>query len=106
MDIEAVIFNPLDQPVEDLPVIYGFSTLNPAGWIVGTVLSQNGVAYGMAVGRDEQDMPMKLGVQVGGLPEIHATLQGTFPDGYRMEYVWYADTATHAGLRAAIDKIS
>jgi hypothetical protein len=46
-------------------------------------------------------MPHDLGILEGTRPDRHETFRKHYPDGYRMEFVPYAEVEAHAGLKEA-----
>jgi len=96
-------FNPNGKPVEDLPVIYGFNNGGSTGWFSGVLLAADGTSLGGHVCSHEGYMPGDLGVLEGSRPDRHVTFQEHYPDGYRMDFVGYADVREHPGLKAAIE---
>lgn len=45
-----------------------------------------------------------LGIVEGSRPDRHETFQKHYPNGYRMDFVGYADVFTHPGLMAAVER--
>lgn len=98
------IFNPHNKPVEELPVIYGFNNGGSLGWFSGQLLAEDGKALGGHICSHEGYMPHDLGIADGARPDRHEVFREHFPNGYRMDFVSYAEVESHPGLKAAISK--
>lgn len=95
------VFNPHDQPLHMLPVIYGFNNGGSPGWYSGCLLASDGEGMGGHVCSNEGYMPHDLGVLEGSRPDRHEGFQKHFPDGYRMDFIPSSEVRTHEGLEAA-----
>lgn len=95
------VFNPHDKPVAELPVIYGFNNGGSTGWYSAVLIAEDGTELGGHVCSHECYMRHDLGILEGTRPDRHETFREHYPDGYRMEFVGYADVRTHEGLTAA-----
>ena len=84
---KAAIFNPHNNPVEELPVIYGFNNGGPPGWMSAVLLAEDGTYLGGHTCSSEAYMPADLGVLEGTRPDRHKDFQQHYPNGYRMEFV-------------------
>lgn len=100
--MEFAVFNPHGKPVETLPVIYGFNNGGSPGWFSGCLLAEDGTHLGGHICSHELYMPGDLGVIEGRRADRHETFRAHYPDGYRMDFVGYADVHQHSGLKAAI----
>lgn len=96
------VFNPHDRPLEELPVIYGFNNGGSSGWYNGCLLAEDGTGLGGHICSHEGYMPHDLGVIEGSRPDRHEGFQKHYPDGYRMDFVPYAEVRSHERLMAAI----
>lgn len=97
-----VVYNPLNLPVAELPIIYGFNNGGDVGWMHAALIAQDGVFLGSHVCSSEGYMPHDLGVIEGSRPDRHEEeFQKHYPNGYRMEFVGYDAVKTHAGIQAA-----
>lgn len=95
------VFNPHGNPVGDLPVIYGFNNGGPSEWLSGVLIAQDGTILGGHICSYEGYMRNDLGILEGTRPDRHETFRKHYPDGYRMDFVGYAQVGNHAGLKAA-----
>lgn len=98
---KLAIFNPNNKPVDELPIIYGFNNGGSPGWMSAVLISADGIYLGGHTCSSEVYMPADLGVLEGTRPDRHKTFREHYPDGYRMEFVRYADAKDHPGLKAA-----
>ena len=96
------VFNPLEKPLEELPVIYGFNNGGSAVWLQAVAISQDGTVLGTHICRAEGYMPSGLGMLEGTAQSRHANkYQPHHPEGYRMEFVPSESLEAHVGLQAA-----
>lgn len=100
----TVVHNPNSLPIEQLPVIYGFNNGGSTGWLAAVLLAEDGTYLGGHCCSDEGYMPHDLGILEGTRPDRHEAFRAHYPDGYRMEFVGYADVRQHPGLMAAIKR--
>lgn len=98
------VFNPHDQPVHMLPVIYGFNNGGSPGWYNACLIAESGHGMGGHVCSHEGYMYYDLGILEGSRPDRHEHFKAHYPDGYRMDFVPEADVRTHPGLEAAYQK--
>jgi hypothetical protein len=101
---KVAVFNPHGKPVESLPTIYGFNNGGSDDWWHAQLLAEDGTELGSHICSHEGYMPGDLGVLEGTRPDRHEHFRVHYPDGYRMEFVSYAQARGHAGLIAAIEK--
>lgn len=94
-------FNPALRPLEELPVIYGFNNGGGPFGFEGVLIAQDGIVLGGHACSTEAYMPHDLGILEESRPDRHETFRKHYPNGYRMEFVPYADVPDHAGLTAA-----
>jgi hypothetical protein len=99
-----VVFNPHDQPVYMLPVIYGFNNGGSPGWYSGCLIAEDGNGMGGHVCSDEGFMYADLGIIEGWRDNRHEAFRKHYPDGYRMDFVPMEEVRAHAGLEAAYNK--
>jgi hypothetical protein len=99
-----VVYNPHDQPVHMLPVIYGFNNGGSPGWYSGCLLAEDGTGLGGHVCSAEGFMYGDLGIIDGWRADRHEAFRAHYPDGYRMDFIPASDVRTHAGLDAAYQK--
>jgi hypothetical protein len=102
--METAVFNPNNRPVEELPVIYGFNNGGSPGFFMGALIAEDGEEMGGHVCSSENYMLHDLGILPGSRPDRHETFKAKFPDGYRMEFVRYADVEGHLKLNEAFQK--
>ena len=100
---KVAFFNPDDTSIEDLPVIYGFNNGGSKGRYSAVLLAEDGTGLGGHVCSSEGYMPHDLGILEGARTDRHEDFKKHYPDGYRMEFVWYADIADHAKLNIAFE---
>lgn len=98
------VYNPHDKPLEELPVIYGFNNGGSPGWFSGCLLAEDGTGLGGHICSSEGYMPHDLGVLDGSRPDRHETFRAHYPDGYRMDFVSYADADKHEALGRAFQR--
>ncbi len=99
---KLAVFNPLNKPEAELPVIYGFNNGGSPGWMDAQLLAQDGTHQGSHLCSSEAYMPADLGCLEGTASSRHEGFKTHYPEGYRMEFVGHADVPTHPGLNAAI----
>ena len=95
------IFNPHNKPLAELPVIYGFNNGGSPGLYWGELLAEDGTSLGGHACSNEGFMYGDLGILEGSRPDRHEHFRLHYPDGYRMEFISYAQIMTHPGLDAA-----
>lgn len=97
------VFNPLNKPVDELPVIYGFNNGGSSGWMSACLIAEDGTGMGGHICSHEGYMEHDLGIIEGSRPDRHKTFQEHYPDGYRMEFISgeVVRTRTHDGLERA-----
>ena len=98
------VFNPHDQPVHMLPVIYGFNNGGSPGWYSGCLLAEDGTGMGGHICSSEGYMYHDLGIVEGSRPDRHEHFKAHYPDGYRMDFVPESQVMTHPGLEAAYQR--
>lgn len=98
------VFNPHNKPVSELPIIYGFNNGGSTDWWSAVAISEDGVQLGGHCCSSEGYMPHDLGILEGTRKDRHENdYQKHYPDGYRMDFVSYADAKTHPGLQKAFE---
>ena len=100
----VAIFNPLNTPVEGLPVIYGFNNGGAEGWLSAILIAEDGTGLGGHICSSEAHMPHDLGILENTRPDRHETFRAHYPEGYRMEFVPYDAVPKHEALQAAFVK--
>lgn len=100
----VAVFNPHKKPIEELPVIYGFNNGGPSGLLEAVLIAEDGEYLGGHCCSDEAYMPADLGFLGGTHHYRYKKFRAKYPDGYRMEFVKYADLKTHVGLNNALAK--
>jgi hypothetical protein len=98
------LFNPHEKPLSELPVIYGFNNGGRPGWYDATLMAEDGEFLGGHLCSHEGYMPHDLGVLEGSSPDRHETFKQHYPEGYRMDFIGYADVDRHPGLKEAFKK--
>ena len=98
-----VVYNPLNKPIIELPVIYGFNNGGSRNWLSAVAIAEDGTELGGHVCSDEGYMPHDLGVIEGTRLDRHEKdYRPHYPNGYRMEFVRYVDIEKSRGLQAAL----
>ena len=98
------IYNPNNVPVDDLPVIYGFSN---GGSLIGglhaVAMAEDGTYLGSHICSSEGFMLGDLGINEGTRSDRHEKdYQRHYPNGYRMEFVMSPDIEGHEKLQEAL----
>ena len=102
---KAVVHNPHNKPVDELPVIFGFNNGGSPGWLDAVLIAEDGTVLGGHCCSHEDYMPHDLGILEGTRPDRHETFREHYPDGYRMQFVGYNDLKGCAPLNAALEKL-
>lgn len=102
--MKTAIYNPQNRPVDELPTIYGYNEGGRPGWLVGVLIAEDGTELGEHISFHESLMPRDLGVLEEARADRHDVFSEHYPDGYRTEFVSFADVPTHLGLSAAIHR--
>ena len=97
------VFNPHGKPIAELPVIYGFNNGGSPGWFSACLIAEDGTGLGGHICSSEGYMPHDLGILDGTRPDRHETFREHYPDGYRMDFVSYADIDKTPQLLAAFE---
>lgn len=100
---KVVVFNPHAKPMQELPVIYGFNNGGVSGWLNAVLIAEDGTDMGGHICSSEAYMPADLGI-IEGRDDRHEGFRQHYPDGYRMEFVPYANLAGHAALNLALER--
>jgi hypothetical protein len=100
---KPVVYNPLNKPVDELPVIYGFNNGGSPGWKQAVLLAEDGHCLGAHICSSEAYMPHDLGILEGTRPDRHEEFKLHYPDGYRMEFISYNDLGGHEKFNKAIE---
>ena len=98
------VFNPNGKNISELPVIYGFNNGGDVAILEAVLIAEDGIFLGGHCCSHEGYMRHDLGILEGTRPDRHETFRDHYPDGYRMDFVGYADIKDHAGLNAALGK--
>ena len=97
------VFNPLNKPKADLPVIYGFNNGGKSVWMHAQLLAEDGTPLGSHICSAECYMHHDLGILEGTRPDRHEKdFKPHYPAGYRMEFVSREEFDSHVGLKKAI----
>lgn len=100
-----VVYNPKQLPEVALPVIYGFNNGGDSRFLMAFALAEDGTVLGNHCCSEEWYMCQDLGVIEGCRMDRHKErYQIHYPEGYRMEFVRYADVPNNAALKSAITK--
>ena len=99
------VYNPLGTPVEDLPVVYGFTRGGPSGEVQGALVSEDGIYFGSHTASSEVYLPGDLEILESHFGPRHVAIRKAYPAGYRMEFVRHFDVGGHEGLRAALERL-
>jgi hypothetical protein len=97
----VAVYNPKDNYVMALPVIYGFNNGGGGDMWFAQLIAQDGTALGSHCCSHEGFMPGDLGIIEGTRPDRHEGFRRHYPDGYRMEFVPGSEVKRHAGLKEA-----
>lgn len=97
------LFNPHDKPIDELPVIYGFNAGGSPGWYRGFVITEDGVVLGTHICSAEGYMLHDLGILEGTREDRHENFREEYPDGYRMDFVPFAEVENHEKLKRALE---
>lgn len=95
------VFNPNNQPVENLPIIYGFNNGGSGEWRNAQLIAEDGKALGSHICSSEYYMWADLGILEDTRPDRHEDFKKHFPNGYRMEFISLKDVKNHPGLAQA-----
>lgn len=98
------VYNPNGEDPDDLPTIYGFNNGGSRDFLSAVLLAEDGTGLGGHACSAEGYMPHDLGVIEGSRPDRHETFREHYPNGYKMEFVGYADAFEHEGLSEAIKR--
>ena len=99
------VHNPNDEPIEKLPVIYGFNNGGGEPFLSAVLLAEDGTYLGGHACSHEGYMPHDLGCVEGSRPDRHEEVfQKHYPDGYRMEFVGMDQVQSNVGLMCAYQK--
>lgn len=99
------VFNPLNKPLSELPMIYGWNNGGSAGLLSARLIAEDGTLLGGHACSAEGYMPYDLGILEGTHPDRHEDdFKKHYPDGYRMEFLGYEAAHLHEGLAAAMKK--
>lgn len=103
--MDKAVWNPHNKPLDELPFIYGFNNGSGMGGVIGCLIAEDGTPLGSHACSHEGWMLYDLGIYEGKRPDRHKDdFQKHYPDGYRMDFVSYADVKEHSGLQAAFAK--
>jgi len=97
------VHNPLNKPIGELPVIYGFNNGGSRQFLSACLIAEDGTELGGHCCSAEGYMPHDLGILEGSRPDRHETFRQHYPDGYRMEFVGYNEYKSHDKLKAAVE---
>lgn len=100
---EFVVYNPKNEAVNKLPVIYGFNNGGSEEWCNGVLLAEDGTYLGGHICSDEGYMLHDLGILEGTQPDRHETFIKHYPKGYRMDFVSSKDVPNHIELTKAYE---
>lgn len=98
---KEAIYNPLNKPINELPVIYGFNNGGSNEWYSGVLMAQDGTFLGAHICSSENYMWHDLGILEGTRPDRHEDFKKHYPEGYRMEFVKGNQVKSHIGLMEA-----
>jgi hypothetical protein len=98
----TAFYNPLQKPIDELPIIYGFNNGGSPGWFSAVAIAEDGTYLGGHVCSSEAYMPHDLGILEGTRLDRHEKdYSKHYPDGYRMEFVPSSEIKTHEKLNEA-----
>jgi hypothetical protein len=98
------VFNPHNKPISELPIIYGFNNGGNSIFLSAVAMAEDGTELGRHACSSEGYMRHDLGILEGTRKDRHENdYQKHYPDGYRMDFVSYADAPSHPGLLKAIE---
>lgn len=101
---KVAFFNPLNRPIADLPVVYGFNNGGSPGMMDAVLLAEDGTCLGGHLCSSEGYMPHDLGILEGTREDRHEEFRKHYPDGYRMEFVRFENAREHEGLNVAFKR--
>lgn len=101
--MDFAIYNPNGKPVEELPYIIGFNNGGSPGWFSGQLIAEDGTGLGGHLCSSEAYMYGDLGLLEGSRPDRHEGFRAHYPDGYRMDFVSYADVLGDERLARAFE---
>jgi len=96
----VAIYNPLNKPINTLPVIYGFNNGGSSRLYSACLIASDRHFLGSHLCSSEAYMPHDLGILEDTRPDRHESFRKHFPDGYRMEFV-FGNPRGHKGLMTA-----
>lgn len=94
-------YNPHNQPLSVLPVIYGFNNGGSPGWYHAVALAEDGSVLGGHICSSEGYILHDLGILEGTREDHHVNYKAHYPGGYRMEFVPSRSIEGHEGLNKA-----
>ncbi len=97
------VYNPSDRDVNELPFIIGFNNGGDPGFMHAVLIAEDGTVLGGHMCSAEGYMYADLGILEDTRPDRHESFKAHYPDGYRMDFVKYADLKTHELLNKAIE---
>lgn len=101
MSTSYEIYNPLNHPEEELPIIYGFNNGGEEGYWNGELISEDGKFFVGHTSSSEDWLLRDLGILKGMRPDRHEDFRKHYPDGYKMQFVSYREAFNHEGLKDA-----
>ena len=96
------VYNPLNEPHSDLPIIFGFNNGGSNRWYHAVLIAEDGECLGGHVCSAEGYMPHDLGILEGTREDFHETFREHYPNGYRMEFVPSDQLPNHERFNAAL----
>lgn len=101
MNEKYEVYNPNNKLVEELSVIYGFSSGGKQGDMIGQLIAEDGTGLGSHLCSNEGYMLGDLGILKGTRKDRHETFKKHYPEGYRMDFVTSEDVENHKELNKA-----
>ena len=103
MEEKYAIYNPENQPVDELPIIYGFNNGGNKYFLSAELIAEDGTSLGSHACSSEGFMLGDLGILEGTRPDRHETFKKHYPNGYKMDFVSYDDVNKHEKLNKAFE---
>jgi hypothetical protein len=100
---QYAVYNPNNQSVSDLPIIYGFNNGGRTGLLSAQLIAEDGTPLGGHACSSEGFMLGDLGILEGERTDRHEGFKKHYPNGYRMDFVSYDDVRSHEGLKKAFE---
>lgn len=98
------VYNPLNKPEEELPIIYGFNNGGNPGFYSAIALAESGHDLAGHICSTEGWMPLDLGFHDAGFIHKREHYRQHYPEGYRTIFLERDELSTDTGFLAAIER--